>query len=210
MELKPFLKKHLVLVGLLLSIGLLLVAGFVYPGGSPKNIDAPGFSWTENYISNLLQPTALNGMDNKAKPYGIMGVVLLGLSSGLAFVRLARKVKSKKYSVVIKYLGILLILFSSLITIPSLHDMMVTWSSIATLLLLFYVTILLLQSKLQVLKSIAVGLLLVSYGAAYLYFFRTGLDYLPIVQKSIHILEIILILGLDYGSTQSDFDTVKS
>jgi hypothetical protein len=210
MEIKTLFTKNIVLLGLILSIGFLIVAGFIYPGGSPKNINSIGYSWTENYISNLLEYKAVNGMDNKARPFGVIGVVLLGISSGLAFVRLSKKVDSKKYSVVIKYLGLILIILSSLITIPSLHDTMVTLSSIATLLLFFYVTILFIKSKLLLLKFASIFLLLVSYGAAYMYFFRTGLDYLPIVQKTIHILQIILILGLEYLTIKTDFDHIKN
>jgi hypothetical protein len=210
MEIKTLFTKNIVLLGLILSIGFLIVAGFIYPGGSPKNINSIGYSWTENYISNLLEYKAVNGMDNKARPFGVIGVVLLGISSGLAFVRLSKKVDSKKYSVVIKYLGLILIILSSLITIPSLHDIMVTLSSIATLLLFFYVTILFIKSKLLLLKFASIFLLLVSYGAAYMYFIRTGLDYLPIVQKTIHILQIILILGLEYLTIKTDFDHIKN
>ena len=210
MEIKTLFTKNIVLLGLILSIGFLIVAGFIYPGGSPKNINSIGYSWTENYISNLLEYKAVNGMDNKARPFGVIGVVLLGISSGLAFVRLSKKVDSKKYSVVIKYLGLILIILSSLITIPSLHDTMVTLSSIATLLLFFYVTILFIKSKLLLLKFASIFLLLVSYGAAYMYFSRTGVDYLPIVQKTIHILQIILILGLEYLTVKTDFDHIKN
>jgi hypothetical protein len=150
----------------------------------------------------------MNGMENKARPFGVIGVVLLGLSSGLAFIRLAHKVASKKYSVVIKYLGMLLMVLSSLITIPSLHNAMVTISSIVTLLLVFYVAILLIKSNLKVLKIMSMLLLIIFYGAAFMYFTKTGLDYLPFIQKTIHILQIVWILGLDYKTTKKDFDTI--
>lgn len=210
MEIKPLLVRNMVLLGTVLSICFLFVAGFMYPGGSPKNMNSIGYSFTENYISNLLAHNAVNGMENKARPFGVVGVVLLGLSSGLAFVRLSQKVNARKYAVVIKYLGIVLILFSVLITIPALHDLMILCSSIATLLLFFYVTILLIKSKLLLLKCAAVLLLLVSYGAAFMYFFRAGLDYLPIVQKSIHMLQIIFILGLEYLTTPANLDRIKN
>ena len=209
MELKIVFRKNIILIGLLISIVLLLLAGLYYPGGNPKNSHAIGYNWSENYISNLLEYKAVNGMENKARPFGVMGVVLLGLSSGLAFIRLAQKVASKKYSIVIKYLGILLMLLSALITIPSLHNAMVTMSSIATLLLVFYVTILLVKSNLKVLKIMSILLLIIFYGAAFMYFTKTGLDYLPLIQKTIHILQIIWILGLDFKTTQKDFETIS-
>ena len=206
MEFKKLIKKNIVAIGLLLSVIFLFIAGFNYPGGSPQNIHTIGYSWSENYISNLLEYKAVNGMENSARPFGVIGVVLMGLCSGLAFVRLSQKVDSKKYSIVINYLGLLLILLSSLITIPSLHNLMVTFSSITTLLLVFYVAILLIKSRLQLLKFTSIILLFVFYGAAYMYFTQTGLDYLPIIQKLIHIFQIIWILGLEYFTNKKDFD----
>ena len=107
MEIKTLFKKNIVIIGLIISIIMIFIAGFLYPGGSLKNINSVGYSFTENYISNLLDYKAVNGVENKARPFGIIGVVLLGLSSGLAFVRLSQKIDSKKYSVVIKYLGLI-------------------------------------------------------------------------------------------------------
>jgi hypothetical protein len=210
MEIKPFIARNIVLLGTVLSICFLFVAGFMYPGGSPKNMNSIGYRFTENYISNLLTNNAVNGMENKARPFGVIGVVLLGLSSGLAFVRLSQKVNARTYSVVIKYLGIVLILFSVLITVPALHDIMILFSSIATLLLFFYVSVLLIKSKLLLLKCASVLLLLISYGAASMYFFRAGLDYLPIVQKSIHLLQIIFILGLEYLTTPASLNRTQN
>lgn len=210
MGIKTFFTKNLILLGLILSICFLFVAGFMYPGGSPKNINSIGYSFTENYISNLLEYKAVNGMENNGRPFGVIGVVLLGITSGLVFVRLSIKVATKKFSIVIKFLGILLIMLSFLITIPSLHDIMVTLSSIATLLLVFYITILLVKSKLQLLKFTSIVLLVIFYGAAYMYFTQTGLDSLPAVQKIIHILQIVWVLGLEYLTEKNDFDHIKS
>jgi hypothetical protein len=210
MEIRTLFRKNIVLFGLILSISFLFIAAHNYPGGSSKNINSKGFSFTENYISNLLEYKAVNGMENKARPFGVIGIVLLGLASGLAFVRFSQKVDSKKFSVIIKYLGVLLIILSSLITIPSLHDTIVISSSFPTLLLVFYVTILLIKSKLQLLKLVSITLLVVFYLATYMYFTRTELDYLPIVQKIIHILQIILILGLEYFTKEKDFAHIKS
>ncbi len=210
MELKVVFKKNVVLIGLILSVLLLTIAGFNYPGGSPNNTNSIGYSFTENYISNLLEYKALNGLDNDYRLFAVFGVVLMGLTSGLAFVRLSLKVDLKKFSVVFKYLGLLLIFLSSLITIPSLHDLMVTLSSIVTLLILFYVTILLIKSRLILFKYISVLFLICFYGACYMYFTKTGLEYLPLMQKIIHVLEIIWILGLEYFTVKDDFEHIKN
>ncbi|MFZ1715085.1 MAG: hypothetical protein WAT88_07305 [Saprospiraceae bacterium] len=47
-------------------------------------------------------------------------------------------------------------------------------------------------------------LILCFYGATYMYFTRTALDYLPAVQKSIHVFQIVFILGMEYFITKAD------
>lgn len=200
---------YIVPLGLIGSVLLFIIAGIQYPGGSIHDINATGYSWTDNYISNLLEYKALNGMNNAARPFAVAGAVLMGVAMGFAFVRFAQKVNIRQYSIVIKYLGFLLIGFSVLITSPALHDMMVTLSSIATLLIFFYITILFIKTKLTILKLMSILFLSIYYGAAYMYFTKTGLDYLPAVQKLIHIIQIIWVLGLEYFTTEEDFLSVK-
>ncbi|MBL0339853.1 MAG: hypothetical protein IPP71_02425 [Bacteroidetes bacterium] len=202
--------KNSVLIGILLSVVFLCLAGFKYPGGNLKNSNATGYSWTENYISHLLEYKAVNGMDNDARPWGIAGVVLMGITFGFGFARFANKIDIKKYSVVIKFLAYALILITALITLPPLHDLMVTLGSVLTLLLFFYVTVCLLKSSLQLFKFFSVLFLLCYYGAAFMYFTRTGLDYLPAVQKIIHLSQIIFILGLEYYTAKEDFRLMKN
>ncbi len=204
------LTKHAITITLALAALCLIAAGLLYPGGSPIDPQSVGFDWTKNYISNLLEYKALNGMDNTARPLGVAGVVIMGMASGWAFVRFARKSSVPKISVVIQYLGILLIVFSALVTIPALHDRTVQISSIFTLLLFFYVTALLLMSRLTTFKVLSVVFLASFYGAAYLYFSQTGLEYLPLVQKVTHLVQIGWILGLEYLTKAADFAHINA
>ncbi|OYU94655.1 MAG: hypothetical protein CFE21_15370 [Bacteroidetes bacterium B1(2017)] len=206
---RSFLNKHLVLLGLLLSMLFIAIAMLVYPGGSIIDKQASGYSFSQNYISNLLEYTALNGRDNTARPFGVIGVVLMGVFTGLAFVRFANKVDIKKYSLPIMYFGFCLMLFSSLISIPAQHDLMITISSVFTLLVVFYSSILLLKTKLMPLKILSISMLLFLYAMVYMYFTQTGLVYLPILQKWMHILQFIWLLNLEYATKQSDFEQVK-
>lgn len=149
-------------------------------------------------------------MNNPARPWGILATIFMGLTSGFAFVRFSQKINLKKYALVIKVLGFALILITSLIAIPNLHDLMVTIGSILTLLLYFYVTVLLVKSKLQFLKVLSITFLIFFYGAAFMYFTRTALEYMPTVQKVIHLLQIVFILGIEYFSSKTDFDQIKN
>jgi hypothetical protein len=199
------LKKNIVLIGMSLSILCLIAASLYYPGGSPKDAQSIGFHWTENYISDMLDYRAVNGEENKARPFAVVGVVLMGLSTGLAFVRFARKVGVKKYSAVIQYGGLGLILFAILGTLPSLHDLSVTLSIFLNLLVFFYVMITLVKSRLTVFKVLAIVFLATFYGASYMFGTRTGLEYMPLVQKITHIIQIVWILGLEYYTRKEDF-----
>ncbi|HNL40000.1 MAG TPA: hypothetical protein PKH43_12715, partial [Saprospiraceae bacterium] len=57
-------KRNLTLIGIVLGIVLLVVATFYYPGGTDDNPASVGYEWKNNYITNLLNPQALNGMDS--------------------------------------------------------------------------------------------------------------------------------------------------
>lgn len=199
------MQKNIILIGIVLSILCLVVASFNYPGGSPKDSRSVGFQWTENYISDMLDYKAVNGQDNKARPLAVAGALLMGLSTGLAFVRFARKVGVKKYSLVIRYGGLLMILLTALGTLPSLHDLSVTFSIILNLLVFFYIMVVLLQSRLTVFKVLSVVFLASFYGASYMFGMRAEIEYMPLVQKITHIIQIVWILGLEYFTREEDF-----
>ena len=57
------------------------VAAALYPGGSPADKTAPGFSWLHNYWCNLLTAVAINGQPNPAQPVALaaMGVLCLSI-----------------------------------------------------------------------------------------------------------------------------------
>ena len=200
------LNKNIVSIGITLSILCLILASHNYPGGSPKDPNSAGFQWTENYISDLLDYKAVNGADNSARPFAVLGVLLMGLSTGFAFVRFSRKLRLKNLSVVIKYGGLLLIFLSALGTFPAQHDTSVTLSIFVNLLVFFYVMVTLLKSRLTVFKVLSVVFLASFYGATYMYGTKTGLEYMPLVQKITHIVQIVWILGLEYFTEKEDFE----
>jgi hypothetical protein len=203
------LNRHLVLSGICFSLLFLVVASLNYPGGSPKDSRSVGFQWTENYISDMLEFKAVNGADNTARPFAVIGVMLMGLSTGFAFVRFARKVGVKQYALVIQYGGLIFMLFSGLSGIPSLHDVSVTLSIILNLLVFFYVMVVLLKSRLTIFKVLAVLFLASFYGASYMYGTKTNLEYMPLVQKITHIIQIVWVLGLEYATSKDDFTHLR-
>lgn len=68
------MKKHLVLMCLLLSVGFICTGAYLYPGGSLHDKNSVGFDWTQNFISNLFQPNALNGAENPSRVWATIGM----------------------------------------------------------------------------------------------------------------------------------------
>ena len=199
------MKHYAILLGISIGTVLLLLSTLYYPGGTYLDAQAEGYNWANNYISNLLRPLAVNGEANSARPFAIFGVLFLTASFGWFFVRFSAKLKIKSASLVIKYLGILATLFGFITVVPPMHDLMVTLSSILTLLIFFYITVMVLKSKLTWLKVMSVLFLATFYFGAYMYFSRFQLAYMPIVQKIIFLMKIIWVISLEYGTRKEDF-----
>jgi hypothetical protein len=202
------IKKNVILSGIIIAIILLFTATLNYPGGSLKNEFSVGFDWANNYISNLLSPQAVNGMENAARPWAVGGVLFLSASFGLFFMRFSNRIKVKSAANIIKYLGVFATLCAFLTVLPSLHDIMVTLSSISTLIIFFYLTVFALKSKLHFLKFCSVVFLFLFYAAAYMYFTRSYLEFMPIMQKVIFVAKIIWVLVLEYFTKEEDFEHI--
>lgn len=122
------LKKHATLLLLLVALLLLVIATLNYPGGSQVDKSSIGYSWANNYVSNLFGEKAVNGMHNPARFWAVGGMVFL--SAGLAwfFLEFSRRIPQRGAANVIKYIGAGGMVFTFLIATP-LHDVMITISA---------------------------------------------------------------------------------
>lgn len=84
------MKRLLPLFGLAAALPLFLLAAARYPGGNDRDPAAVGFRFTENYVSALFQPLAVNGMENAARPYAVPAILLLGVSMAYMFWAVSR------------------------------------------------------------------------------------------------------------------------
>lgn len=205
---ESMMKKYAILIGIIIGTFLLILATFHYPGGTYENVNSEGYDWANNYISNLLRPLAVNGTENAARPYAILGVLFLTASFGVFFVKFSNRIKIKSASLVIKYLGILATILGFITVVPSMHDIMVTASSILTLLIFFYITVMVIKSKLNLMKVLSIIFLLTFYFGAYMYFTRSYLEYMPLIQKIIFLMKIVWILLLQYLTRKEDFQYI--
>jgi len=189
------LKKHSVLICLVLSVMFIVIASKVYPGGSLVDKNAIGFDWSKNFLSNLFAPKALNGLDNPGRIWALIGMAFLAVGYGIFFINMSKKIPSKQWAIILKGIGAANIILIFLIATP-LHDLGVL-SIILTLIGLFVITVFVLKSKLHVLKWCCIICLLTYY----VFFTFYGFGYLGlamIMQKVYNISSMLLVLGLEY------------
>ncbi len=201
------LKKHSILLGIAISIALLLIATWHYPGGSQVDKNAIGYDWRNNYISNLFGEKAVNGAYNASRFWAVAGMIFFSASFALFFVEFSKRIPAKGAAQIIKYVGAIGMFFTALIATP-LHDTMIIFSSTMFLIGVFYITIFVLKSKLHFSKFLCVACLLIFYATLYLY--GSGhVKFLPIMQKITFSTTIILILALNYFTKKEDFQYTK-
>lgn len=189
--------KNIILIGLIISMLLLLISALYYPGGSSHDPNAEGFSMAHNYLSNLFNARAVNGLDNPGKPWAIVGMLFLCATLGGFFIKFSQRIEQKSAANIIKFAGIGSMVFAFL-TVTPLHDLMISLSTSLALIASFYIIVFILKSKFLFLKILSVVCLLVTYGCAYMYFTRSYLDFLPIMQKVCLLVNIAWIISLEY------------
>ena len=76
------------------------------------------------------------------------------------------------------------------------------------MLTIFYITVFTLKSRLRLFKILYILCLATLYFSSFVYYTHSLLDWLPIVQKISLLLNIVLVVGLEYGAKGEDFGHV--
>lgn len=203
---KQIIKKYSVLICLVISVILIVIASLIYPGGSLLDKNSIGFGWSKNFLSNLFEAKAINGSENPGRIWAIMGMAFHSVGYGIFFINMSKKIPSRQWANILKFIGVINIIFIFLIATP-LHDLG-TISIILTLIGLFMITVFILKSKLNLLKFCCIICLLTFY----CFFFLFGFGYLGlafIMQKVYNISAMLLVLGLEYFTKNEDFIQIK-
>jgi hypothetical protein len=201
------LKKHLILIGILISLALFGVSVSLYPGGSMFDKNSVGFLWTQNFISNLFGEKAFNGAPNPSRYWGMAAMFFLSAALAVFFINYAKRIPNRGSSNVIKYLGAGGMIATFLIATP-LHDIMATVASTLFLVCLFYITVFIYKTRLHVFKVLCTVCMLIFYYTLYIY--GSGdVSTLPIWQKINFGGMILLVLGLEYFTKPEDFGSVE-
>ena len=201
------IKKYSVLICVVTSVTLIVIAMLAYPGGSLLDKNSIGFNWSKNFISNLFATKAINGSENPGRIWAIIGMAFHSVGYGIFFIHMSKKISSRQWANILKFVGATNIIFIFLIATP-LHDLGVI-SIILTLIGLFIITVFILMSKLHLLKFCCIICLLTYY----CFFSLFGFGYLglaAIMQKVYSISSMLLVLGLEYFTKYEDFKQIKS
>ena len=131
------LRKHSVLLGIIISLLLLLAATLHYPGGSQYDENSIGYDWKNNYLSNLFDARAVNGSENASRLWAIAGMLFLCASFALFFIKFPKKISSKGAAKIIRYCGVSAMIFTFLAVTPY-HDTVIRFASTLALISMFY------------------------------------------------------------------------
>ncbi len=200
------IKKYSVLICVVISVVLIVIASLAYPGGSLLYKNSIGFDWSQNFLSNLFAKKAINGSENPGRIWAIIGMAFHSVGYGVFFINMSKKISSKQWANILKFIGAANIIFIFLIATP-LHDLG-TISIILTLVGLFTITVFILKSKLHLLKFCCIICLLTYY----CFFSLFGLGYMGlsvIMQKVYVISSMLLVLALEYFTRYEDFLQIK-
>lgn len=204
---KQMVKKYSVLICIAISVIFIVIAALFYSGGSLLDKNSIGFGWSKNFLSNLFAAKAINGSENPGRIWALIGMAFHAVGYGIFFINMSKKIPSKQWAAILKFIGVTNIIFIFLIATP-LHDLGVI-SIILTLIGLFTITVFILKTKLHLLKFCCI-ICLLTYYCFFLLFGLGHLGFAVIMQKVYVISSMLLILGLEYFSKYEDFIQIKS
>ncbi|MGB5243908.1 MAG: hypothetical protein WBN50_09850 [Lutimonas sp.] len=184
-------------VGILIFIGLYIYAANLYPGGSQLDSNSLGFDWMNNYWCNLMNENGMNGLENPARPFAILALIILCSSLALFFLQFAKYFMEKGiWKSIIQILGTLSMI-SSVLIFSKYHDIMTTISSILGVLVVVGIIRTIYKSNLTVFKISGIVCIILLGINNLIYYSGNYIEYLPLIQKITFGMVLIWIVGLN-------------
>ena len=188
---------RIVIVGILSFMFLYVIATWYYPGGSQENLHSVGFSWRHNYWCNLLDTMAMNGQLNNAKPIATIALVLLSFSLGLFWYVFPLSVSlSTVKRKIIQLSGVLSMIVALFLLSGFSHDGIINVASFFGIIAMLG-TLYGLKNLQQKIFLVWGGLNLLGVAVnAMVYYEKSALFLLPVIQKISFVLFLFWIVGI--------------
>ncbi len=182
-------------IGLLLFLCLFITGASLYPGGSDFDTQMEGYHLRLNYWCELMGENGKNGEPNRARILGILGMLVLSLTTAIFWLKLPMLLtKSKFFRFCVQTSGVISMLLSFFI-FQFWHDLLITLSvlfgSIAFLLSAYF----LLKKKRVYLFIGNVLVLTMIYLNGLIYVTKIGIPFLPIIQKITFLMTFVWMLS---------------
>ncbi|MFD1469798.1 hypothetical protein ACFQ48_16335 [Hymenobacter caeli] len=186
------------------------VAAALYPGGSPADKTAPGFSWLHNYWCNLLTAVAINGQPNPAQPVALLAMGVLCLSLMLFWYCLPPLFQfGARVAGLVRSAGILSMVAAGFLS-GEQHDLMITIACLLGVVALGAAFAGLYRTRRLGLLGLGALCLLLLGVNNYVYYSQHFIEALPVVQKITFVLFLLwfsLLSGAVYkqGSLRATY-----
>ncbi len=183
--------------GISIFVALYIFSSTLYPGGSQVSLNTQGFDWVNNYWCNLMNKQGMNGLPNPARPYSILGMLLLCLSLMIFFIRFAQVFSKNDWW---KYVIIICSIISmslAMLIFTEYHDLMIILSSIFGFMAVLGVIRVIYYSDLSFYKKSGIYCLLLLVINNYIYYSGDFILALPLLQKVSFVFILAWILGLN-------------
>jgi len=191
------LKYHWPAIGIAIALCLFVVAAMYYPGGTTDSAVTIGYNWAHNFVSSLFAARALNGAPNPARVIAIPAMLLMCVSLGVMFRRIAMKVNSRVHKQTIEIGGIGAMVYAFLVVTP-MHDLMVTIGLLFWLVALFATMHALSIERRGLLSGWGALCIALTLLSAVMYYGKVFYGLLPIVQKVSLVIWIGWLLSVHY------------
>ena len=193
------------LLGMLIFLILYVVAALNYPGGSWKVPDSSGFSFWNNYLCDLLDEYAVNGMLNDARYFARAALAFLCSAILLLWFMLPRLFPSPGINKTIMWLSGIFALGTTYFLSSGTHDLTLRIAGVFGIVAFIACLIELFRARFY--KLFLVGVLSVVIFVINYIIYETGIFIraLPLIQKFTFLCCMLWFLMLNIALIRSTF-----
>ncbi len=185
-----------------LFIGFYILSAFLYPGGSFKDPNSTSFSFTNNYLCDLLDTYAINGERNIASTMARIAFGILCFTMIYVWIQIPRLFTKKHVNHhIIKILGVLSMIITMFLA-AGIHDTIVYIAGVFGLLALILTFIELYRDRFFFFSGLGICCFVLIILNYIIYTSGYAIDALPFIQKITFIASITWFLMLMVATYQ--------